>query len=366
MSYTKEYLLQLLNELRALPKETEWVEFKHNEAIPEEIGEYISALSNGAALVKKTAGYLVWSIDDESHNIIGTDFYPKNSKKGNEELENWLLHLLTPKINFVFYELQTDKGLVVILEIERAFRHPVKFQGREYIRIGTYKKFLKDFPEKERELWHIFDTTPYEDLFAVEKVNENDILRLLDYPYYFELIKQPLPDNKAGIINRLLEEKMIEKDNAGTYNITNLGAILFAKKLDDFKNLKRKAIRVIVYKNNTRLETIKKQSGGKGYASGFEGLIEYINGVIPRNEIIEKALRKEVPMYPEIVVRELVANALIHQDFFIHGTGPMVEIFSDRMEVTNPGKPLVKAERFLDSPPRSRNEALASFKIIKY
>ena len=71
--------------------------------------------------------------------------------------------------------------------------------------------------------------------------------------------------------------------------------------------------------------------------------------------------REDVPMYPPIAIRELVANAIIHQDFFIRGTGPMIEIFSDRMEITNPGEPLVKTERFLDSPPKSKNEALASF-----
>jgi len=163
------------------------------------------------------------------------------------------------------------------------------------------------------------------------------------------------------LVERLSSDNMISTDNAGTYSITNLGAVLFAKKLDDFKSLKRKAVRVVVYNSATRLETIKEQTGGKGYASGFEGLIEFINGLIPRNEIVGKALRKDVPMYPEIAVRELVANALIHQDFFIRGAGPMIEIFSDRLEITNPGEPLVKAERFLDSPPKSRNESLASF-----
>jgi predicted HTH transcriptional regulator len=65
-------------------------------------------------------------------------------------------------------------------------------------------------------------------------------------------------------------------------------------------------------------------------------------------------------MFPELAVRELVANALIHQDFFVTGTGPMVEIFDDRIEITNPGEPLVDTQRFVDTPPRSRNEALAS------
>ena len=39
----------------------------------------------------------------------------------------------------------------------------------------------------------------------------------------------------------------------------------------------------------------------------------------------------------------------------------MIEIFSDRIEITNPGKPLIDTDRFLDTPPRSRNERLASF-----
>ena len=69
---------------------------------------------------------------------------------------------------------------------------------------------------------------------------------------------------------------------------------------------------------------------------------------------------RTVPAFPEPAVRELVANALIHQDFLATGAGPMVEIFDGRIEVTNPGEPLVDTQRFLDSPPTSRNEVLAS------
>ena len=105
---------------------------------------------------------------------------------------------------------------------------------------------------------------------------------------------------------------------------------------------------------------MKEQVGAKGYASGFEGLIDFINGLLPSNEVVEQALRRTVPMFPELAVRELVANALIHQDFFVAGAAPMVEIFDDRLEITNPGVPLVDTQRFVDSPPKSRNEALAS------
>ncbi len=361
MSRDESFLRSLLTELRGLPKETGWVEFKHNNAQPEMIGEYISALSNTAALEGKKDAYLVWGIEDDTHKIIGTNFHPSKEKKGNEELESWLLRLLSPRIMFRFIELTTDNGLVVILQIERATNKPVQFLGQEYIRIGSYKKNLKEYPEKERELWRVFDQTPYEDLISLQNVQESKVLSYLDYPTYFELQDIPLPENRHLILERLVEDKMIIKNSAAGYDITNLGAILLAKNLSNFPNLKRKSVRVIIYKGKDRIVTVREQEGGKGYASGFEGLIGFIDNLLPRNEVIGKAIRKEVPMYPELSVRELVANAIIHQDLTIRGTGPMIEIFTDRMEITNPGTPLVNTERFLDSPPRSRNESLASF-----
>lgn len=155
-----EYLLGLLNELRKLPRETEWVEFKHNNDNPEEIGEYLSALANSAALTGKVHGYMVWGVDNDTHDVIGTAFAPASAKVGNEELESWLLRLLNPKINFHFYSFQADDKPVVLLEIGVAFRHPVQFKNSEFIRVGSYKKRLKDFPEKERDLWRVFDRTP--------------------------------------------------------------------------------------------------------------------------------------------------------------------------------------------------------------
>ena len=67
------------------------------------------------------------------------------------------------------------------------------FRGQEFIRVGSYKKKLKDFPEKERALWRIFDQTSFEDGIAVERVQDDAVLQLLDYPVYFKLLDQPLP-----------------------------------------------------------------------------------------------------------------------------------------------------------------------------
>ena len=355
-----EYLISLAQELCKLPQETEWAELKVNDADPQEIGEYISALANSAALVGKAFAYLVWGVADGDHRIVGTRFIPRAAKVGNEELENWLLRLLSPKIHFRFFEVKVEGRPVVILEIERASRHPVQFQGKELIRVGSYKKKLKDFPEKERALWRIFDRTPFENGVAAERVGDDDVLRLLDYPAYFEVLKRSLPESRDGILKALADDGLVCPCEAGGWNVTNLGAILFARRLEDFRSLPRKAMRVIQYRGTSRVETIKEQVGARGYACGFEGMIGFINGLLPIKEVIEQALRKSVPMFPELAVRELVANALIHQDFFVTGAGPMVEIFEDRVEITNPGAPLVDTQRFVDTPPKSRNEALAS------
>lgn len=361
IEHTTVELLGMLHELRALPAETEWVEFKHNNDEPEEIGEYLSALANSAALTGKTHAYLVWGVENASHEIIGTGFNPATARVGGEELESWLLRLLAPKVNFRFYSFQAEGKAVVLLEISPAFRHPVQFKGNEFIRIGSYKKRLKDFPEKERTLWRVFDQIPFEKEIAAENINAESLLKLLDYPAYFDLLSRPLPEGRDGILASLEADDMIAPGNGGLWNITNLGAVLFAKRLADFQVLKRKAVRVILYKGESRVETVREQEGGKGYAAGFEGLIGFVTALLPSNEVIGQALRKQVPMFPELAIRELVANAIIHQDFHATGTAPMVEIFSNRMEITNPGLPLVQTERFLDSPPRSRNEALASF-----
>jgi predicted HTH transcriptional regulator len=140
-----------------------------------------------------------------------------------------------------------------------------------------------------------------------------------------------------------------------------LGALLFAKNIEKFEHLARKAVRVIKYDGNSRVATKKEQSGQKGYAAGFEGLLQFINDQLPSNEEIGIAFRKDVPMYPPLAIRELVANAIIHQDFNIPGTSSMVEIFDNRIEITNPGQPLIDPLRFVDHSPESRNEQLARF-----
>lgn len=360
MTGTDPRNIRLIRELCRLPAETGYVEFKRNKAPPEEIGEYISAIANSCTLCGRQYGYVLWGIDDETHQIVGTTFDPNKVKVGNEELENWLLRRISPNINISFKLVQIDNKNVVILKIPRAAPSPVRFSGIEWVRVGSYKKKLSDFPEKERALWRALDHMPFEMGTAVGGIGDEGVLERVDYPSYFELLNIPLPEARQGILNALEADSLIKKAADGTWSITNLGGILLAKHMSDFPGLSRKAVRVVQYKGVDRISTLKEQGGNKGYASGFERLISYINGLIPSNEAIGDAFRTTTPMYPTLAVRELVANALIHQDLWISGVGPLVEIFSDRVEITNPGAPLVSPERFLDNPPRSRNEALAA------
>ena len=217
---------------------------------------------------------------------------------------------------------------------------------------------LKDYPEKERKLWQR-PSSEFEQEFTLQSVKAADVVALLDTQAIFDLLlKIPYPTTQEGVIEKLLAEKFIQQSN-GHYHITNLGALLFAKDLNKFDNLSRKAIRVVKYKGKGKFETEKDQLGRLGYANGFERLILYLSGLLPSNEAIGTAIRKDVQMYPPLAVRELIANALIHQDFRERGTSVLIEIYDDRIEISNPGKPMIEPIRFIDEY-QFRNEMLAS------
>lgn len=354
---TETELKTLIKELVSHSQETEWLEFKLNFHSNQEIGVRISALANGACLSKKQYGFLVFGIEDKTHNIKGTTFKVKTATKGQEELENWLIQRLDPRIDFKTYEFEYSEGINISMYIiPAAVNRPVKFTNQAYIRIGSYTRLLKEFPEKESKIWNKKDNVKFELQLAKENIDADSVVSLLDTQVYFDLLKLPYPSNRKGVIDKFISENLIVKKTT-KFSITNLGAILFSKNLEDFPDLKRKSIRVIVYKHNNKIETIREQIGGKGYVSGYQGLIDWVNSQLPANEEIGKAFRDDKRMYPEIAVRELLANAIIHQDFEEKGF-PMVEIFSDRIEITNPGIPLITPERFIDEY-QSRNDILA-------
>mgnify|MGYP001566618796 CR=1 FL=1 len=216
---TQEQLEKLVSELSKLSNENEWIEFKYNNSNPNEIGHDISALSNGAALHEKDRAYIIFGIDDNTHDIIGTTFKPKQTKRGNEELESWLSRKLEPKIHFLIFEFKYQTKPVVIFEICATVDRPVSFDNVAYIRVGSYTKLLKDYPEKERRIWNNPRHRSFEGEIAASQFSADKVLALLNNSSYFELTQQPLPNNRNTILEKLEQDKLIEKEQDGLYSI---------------------------------------------------------------------------------------------------------------------------------------------------
>ncbi len=354
-----ENLECLIKELCKLPAETEWVEFKLNNCKPEMIGADISALANSAALHERDCAYMLWGIEDRTHEIVGTSFDVHKERRGNEELKNWLRYRLSRNADFEFYAVPVDGVQVVVLIIQRALNQTVTFCKTGYIRDGSYTKKLQEYPALQAKLWGRLRDSNFEGLAAKREMSMQDALRLIDFSVYFDLRSIPQPSDTAGISHFLLEEGIIVKQDNGRFSISNMGAILFGKNMADFSRLSRKTVRVAQYEGNNRINMMRSEEFYVGYALGFDELLKYIEALTPSHETITGAHRVKKTAYPLLAIREAVANALIHQDFSVTGTGPTVELFENRIEITNSGTPLVDVMRIVDNPPKSRNEKLA-------
>ena len=300
-------------------------------------------------------------MDDETHDIVGTSFSYREAKRGNEELEAWLARMINPKTSFRFHETDIDGARVTLLEIPAAVRESTKFGTVAFVRIGSNKKPLSKYPDKEAELWRLLDTTPYEMRLVAEDLPEDEMLRLLDFPGYYRALGLAIPATQDKIISDLEGEGFVTRNDAGGWGITNLGALMIAVDLTEFRPLAKRAVRVIQYRGNGRLDGIQERAFTKGYAISHEEVVQFVMAIIPQEEVLEGATRREVVSFPEVAVRELAANMMVHQALDQQGTSPMVEVFDGRIEFSNAGAPLVEIARIVDSVPQSRNESMAGF-----
>lgn len=241
------------------------------------------------------------------------------------------------------------------------FRIPSRPRGTAYHLEGAYLMRSGEalVPMSEDQLRRIFAEggPDWLEEYSRTALDAQAVVELLDTQTFFELLRLPYPTGREGVIDRLLRERLVDQSDDG-YAIRRLGALLLAKRFEDFPDLSRKAPRVVVYTGVSKLETRLDQVGARGYAVGYQGLVDFVMAQLPQNEVIEDALRREVKLIPVVVVRELVANALVHQDLAMSGASVMIEIYSNRVEFSNPGEPVVPVERFIDGY-QSRNERLA-------
>ena len=175
-----ENLDKLVVELCKLPNETQWVEFKHNNYLPEMIGQDISALANSATLHEKSCAYMLWGVDDTTHEIVGTEFNMQTVKKGQQELENWLRSLLSKNADFEFHSVKVEDKNVGVLIIHRAVNQTVMFQKVDYIRVGSYTKKLSEYPALQAQLWDRLRTSKFEERIAKHDLDLVTALGMLE------------------------------------------------------------------------------------------------------------------------------------------------------------------------------------------
>ncbi|MEO5357063.1 MAG: putative DNA binding domain-containing protein [Nitrospirae bacterium YQR-1] len=334
-----------IDNMISVPSEHEHLEFKEakKQFDRDKLLRYCVALAN------EGGGKLLLGITDRPPRcVIGTNAF--------NDLGSIKLYIVEKlRIRVDIEEVKHTGGRVLVFIIpSRPVGTALSYEGAYLMRAGDAL-----LPMTEDMLRRIFDEGRPDFLSrpAMSDVSADEVVSLLDTQSLFDLLKMPYPAEREGVLSRCESEKLIERKTSG-WDITNFGALLLAKDLNQFEGLRRKAPRVIIFSGVNKLETLKDKIGTRGYAVGFDGLISYINDQLPTNEVIKQALRTDIRMYPELAIRELVANALIHQDVADTGSFVMIEIYTDRIEISNPGKPLIPPDRFIDEY-KSRNERLA-------
>lgn len=306
-------------ELCSYNDEQEWFEFKENWFQPEALGEYVSALSNAAAFHYREYAYFVWGVANDTHEIVGTDFnqYREYNK---EPYQNYLARNLSPSIGFSFEETMIEGNRVVVLIIPAAEEIPTAFREKRYIRIGSSKASLKDYPKREIQLFKILDrrTETIETLPA--KYQELSFSKL--FGYY----------GSKGIV---LREKTFVKNlglktSRGEYN-------MLAQLLSDDSHI---PIRVSIFDGKTKGSPLfsVREFGNNCLLYSLDEILRYgdVLNLIQTDERERVVERKEVPLFDNKAFREAVINAVLHNKW-VEGNEPMISVFSDRIEILSRG-----------------------------
>lgn len=338
--------LETLNRWLADALENEHLEFKEAK----QQYDTTKLLRYCVALANEGGGHLVLGVSDKRpRQVVGTQAFQNRG-----EITARILDALRMRVDV--QELQHPNGRVLVFAVPpRPAGTPLHHEGAYLMRAGE-----ELVPMSPDQLKRIFAEggPDWFDRPARAGASAEEVVALLDTQSFFDLMKLPYPTSRDGVLERLAQERLIERKADG-WNITNLAAILLAKRLDAFSpELARKAPRVVIYEGVNKLATRYDEPEHQAYAVGFEKLVDFVHSSAPRNHFVEQALRDEVKMFPRQAIRELVANALVHQSFEATGQSVMVEMYADRLEVSNPGLPPIKVERFIDEF-RSRNERLA-------
>jgi ATP-dependent DNA helicase RecG len=325
-------LLALLDRLRGLPRETEWLEFKHNNADPQEIGEYLSALANEAALLNQPRGYLIFGVDDASHAVVGTRFDPYTAKaKGNQDLLPWLAAHLQPNPGIEPHCLDHPDGRVALLAVGPARGRPVEFQGQGYCRAGTSKTKLANHPEKARRLWVqgvdwsaiVCEGASLADLdpAAITKAREQ-----------FQ-IKHP---NQAQELTSWDDRTFLNKARLLRQGAITHTALLLLGRPESTTLLSPAVAKVSWILKDADNRELDYAHIGPPFLLAGDQLLQHLRNLTVRTLPSGTLFPQELSQYDPWVLREALHNAIAHQDYGRHGRITVVE-FPDRVLITNVG-----------------------------
>jgi ATP-dependent DNA helicase RecG len=319
------------------------------------ISEHLSAFSNLPG-----GGFLAYGIDGFG-KVIGLNGLHVGDICNT--LANIGRHGLEPPIKIDHSVEDYGGSRILFIFIQESPMKPVHLKGKDllssFIRSGGTTR-----PASRHEIGTMLTNSGamrWEQRRASLLLTDSELIAKLDLEPIFKILDQRAPSSLEDMMVWATTEKFVEREPSGGGYITNLGAITASRALSDFPDVSRKAVRVVVYHGTSKTNTKLEKEGKKGYAVAFQGLFEFVTSHLPQSEVIEQALRKSVNIYPAIALREIIANALIHQDFSVVGAGPMIEIFKDRIEISNPGSilPSKTIDRLIGTSPESRNEILA-------
>ena len=356
-----ETMVELILSLSQLPEETEWVEFKVDNANAETTARDISALANSAAYCGRECAYKIWGVDDKTHELVGTSFRPLGQTvKGGQLLPIWLKQVLSANVTYEFAETHHAGKRFVILTVWAAVRQPATYQGTPYLREGSSTTRLESGSAREAELWRRLQTRDFESLAARQDVRAEELHDLLDIDLYYDALGAPHPRSSEQMLQELSEQELISLQDNGRYTITNLGALLIARRLSAFPGLRKRQLRVIRFEGRARTEILEDRFFDTGYVRALPDAEAFIMSVTPAHEELDGMFRKVRHAFPRAAVRELLSNTVIHQDLANSMQYPEVHIFTHRIEFANPGVSLIPVERLLNALPKTRNGRLVN------
>lgn len=310
---TNPELIELIDELRALPKENEWVEFKTgNVTTNDKLGQYISGLSNAACIANQAFAYLVFGINDETHQAVGTNFNFKNRKEGNEELELWIRRFLSPSIKFDHFVCDYGTNHLEIFRIPAATGEPTNFKNYPYIRFDSSLTDLKKYPHFLRAIYNsqtdwsaqIVEKATLDnlDVKAIQLAREKYKEKNTNASFYDEI------DNWSNKI--FLDKLKITIDG----KITNTAIILLGK--PESAHFISPAVSQITWKLDT--EEKAYEHFGMPLFSEINAILSKIRNVkykfFPDNQLVAT----EVMKYDSEVILEALNNCIAHQDYSRH------------------------------------------------